>query len=92
MPSFLQRSNPLAKGLSRSYGMEAEGLKQFVDMDVNELKKAGETLVSTLCITCHGLGEHQPNAVFEGQGVNLLFLRFRMRGEHYSYHHSEIRR
>ena len=83
MPSFQQRSNPLAKGLSRSYGMEAEGLKQFVDMDVNELKKAGETLVSTLCITCHGLGERKPTAVFEGQGGNLLFSRPRTRSEHY---------
>ena len=85
MPTFPQRYNPLAKGFSQSCGVEIEGLKQFVDMDVNELKKAGETLVSTLCITCHGLGEHQPNAVFEGQGVNLLFLRFRMRGEHYMH-------
>ena len=65
--------------------METEWLKQFVDMDVNELKKAGETLVSTLCITCHGVGERQPTAVYFGQGVNLLFSRSRMRGEHCMY-------
>ena len=54
-----------------------------MDMDVNELKKSREPLVSILCITCHEIGERQPTAVFEGQGVDLLFSRFRMHGERY---------
>ena len=74
LPSFSHRSNSLAKGFSRSCGVEIKGLKQFVDMDVNEMEKARGALVSTLCITSHGVGESKPTAVFEGQGVNLLFF------------------
>lgn len=83
MPAFPNRSNPLAKGLSRSCGVERDVLARPLEGNVNELKKAGETLVNVLCITCHGVGERKPTAVFEGQGINLLQSRTRLREEHY---------
>ncbi len=83
MPAFPYRSNPLAKGLSRSCGVDRDVLAPALEGNVNELKKAGETLVNVLCITCHGIGERKPTAVFEGQGINLMQSRERLREEHY---------
>jgi len=51
--------------------------------DEKQLKQVGGKIVSTLCITCHGVGEQKPTAVFEGQGVNLILSRSRMRYDHY---------
>ena len=47
------------------------------------LEQVGGKIVNTLCVTCHGVGDKKPTAVFEGQGVNLILSRSRMRYDHY---------
>ena len=83
MPSFPSRSILLAKGFSASCGVLDREIELPVEKNVKELKKAGETAVNILCITCHGVGGKKPTAVFEGQGINLLLSSERLREEHY---------
>ena len=83
MPSFPSRSTLLSKGFSGSCGVLDQGAERRVDKNVNELKKAGEAVVNILCITCHGVAQRKPTAVFEGQGINLLLSSKRLRREHY---------
>ena len=51
--------------------------------DLAEVKKIGTQIANVLCLTCHGIGDRGPTAVFEGQGINLLVSRKSLRKEHY---------
>ena len=83
MPSFSIRAKYLASGLSGSCGVFPEMQDVPRHQDEKQLEQVGRKIVSTLCITCHGVGDQKPTAVFEGQGVNLSLARSRMRREHY---------
>jgi cytochrome c553 len=83
MPSFAIRANFFASGLSSSCGVFSAMDDKPNPHDEKELERVGGKIVSTLCITCHGVGEQKPTAVFEGQGVNLILSRSRMRYDHY---------
>ncbi|MDA0723089.1 MAG: hypothetical protein O3A82_02010 [Verrucomicrobia bacterium] len=83
MPSFPIRANFFASGLSSSCGVFSAMDDKPNPHNEKELEQVGGKIVSTLCITCHGVGEQKPTAVFEGQGVNLILSRSRMRYDHY---------
>jgi mono/diheme cytochrome c family protein len=83
MPSFSIRAKYLASGLSGSCGALPAMQDVPRHQDEKQLEQVGRKIVSTLCITCHGVGDQKPTAVFEGQGVNLSLARSRMRREHY---------
>ncbi|MFP6855141.1 MAG: c-type cytochrome, partial [Opitutales bacterium] len=83
MPAFPRRSELLAEGLARACGISkqepgAEALKE-----PEMMKKIGAQIANVLCLTCHGIGSRPPIAVFEGQGINLLLSRQRLRKEYY---------
>jgi cytochrome c553 len=83
MPNFSIRAKYLASGLSGSCGVFPEMQDEPRLHIEKQLEQVGGKIVSTLCITCHGVGDQKPTAVFEGQGVNLSLARSRMRREHY---------
>ena len=83
MPSYASRASPFASGLSRSCGVLSVIKEEPKHNGEKQFAQVGQKIVSTLCITCHGVGKKKPTAVFEGQGVNLLLSRSRMRYDHY---------
>jgi mono/diheme cytochrome c family protein len=85
MPAFATYADALAPGLAHQHGFSAaEPPKLVADPDKS---KAGETLLGEAggfnCITCHGVGERKPTAVFEAPGINLALTPGRLRYEYY---------
>ena len=83
MPSFPARAKLLADGLSHACGVSPEERREEAVADLPVVKKVGSQIADVLCITCHGIADREPTAVFEGQGINLLVSRQRLRKEHY---------
>jgi cytochrome c553 len=83
MPSFSIRANAFALGLSSSCGVFSAMKDEPNHHNEKQLEQVGGKIVNTLCITCHGVGKQKPTAVFEGQGLNLILSRSRMRYDHY---------
>ncbi len=83
MPSFGIRANTFASGLSGSCGVLSKIEDNPKQDNEKYLEQVGGKIVNTLCVTCHGVGDKKPTAVFEGQGVNLILSRSRMRYDHY---------
>lgn len=83
MPAFSAHAKKLAEGLAHSCGLAFEEKPVVAKEELPKMAQAGARMASILCITCHGIGARAPTAVFEGQGINLLDSRDRMRREHY---------
>ncbi len=83
MPAFPARAKLLAEGLACGCGISQKDSREKASDDLAGAIKAGAQITNLLCVTCHGIGDRGPTAVFEGQGINLLVSRQRLRKEHY---------
>ncbi len=81
MPTFPQFAEGLAIGLAAMHG-HPPSMAEPEPVD-GPLSKAGRTLLGAeagfACVTCHGVGEAPPLAVFEVQGINLAQSGARLR-------------
>lgn len=81
MPGFVAVAEGISTGLSLSHGF-APAVDQEPAPDPQKAQH-GLTLLGAEggfnCITCHGIGEQAPTAVFEAPGINLALSMERLR-------------
>ncbi len=85
MPSFPVENHLLAQGLAAHHGYLPQSPK-LAKVDAQHAK-TGAILIGEMgfkCVTCHGVADKKPDAVFEAPGVNLQLIPGRIRKTFYS--------
>ena len=85
MPRFPARAQGIAGGLALQHGYP--DVSQPLEKSDLAMAKVGKRLAlrdgGFSCVSCHGVGEKPPEAVFEVPGTNFMYASERLRREHF---------
>ena len=85
MPRFPARAQGIAGGLALQHGYP--DVSQPLEKSDPAMAKVGKRLAlrdgGFSCVSCHGVGEKPPEAVFEVPGTNFMYASERLRREHF---------
>ncbi len=88
MPAFHGRGARIAEGLSMLNGFSPRNTDRIGEQGIDDKKaEIGKQLVSAnggmACVTCHGVGESPPTAVFESVGINFGYVNARLQRDYF---------